>query len=77
MVEGAPSFRPFVDADGIRYTVRIAPCERHGALGVAWRLNAVVFETAAGWVYSAPVYHNITLESLGNADLQELLEQAK
>jgi hypothetical protein len=37
----------------------------------------VVFEAAAEWVYSAPVYPNVTLASLGEADLQELLEQAK
>ena len=59
------------------YHVRIAPCERRGRLGVDWRLNAVAFATADGeWVGSVPVYHTITLESLTDEDLEELLDQA-
>ena len=69
--------RTWSDQTGTIYRVRLAPLERRGALGVDWRLNAVVFETAAGeCVGSVPVYHHVTLESLGDADLEELLDQA-
>ena len=37
----------------------------------------MVFETAEGqWVGSVPVYHSVSLESLSDADLEELLDQA-
>lgn len=58
------------------YRVSIAPLERRGALGVDWRLNALVFETEGEWIGSAPVYHNVTLDSLTDADLEQLLDQA-
>ncbi|HEV2123536.1 MAG TPA: hypothetical protein VGW38_12275 [Chloroflexota bacterium] len=67
----------FVDSLGNRYRVRIAPMERRGALGVDGRLNAAVFETEEGeWVGRAPIYHNITLESLTRQELRRLLEEA-
>ena len=69
--------RIWTDEQGKTYKVRLAPLERRGALGVDWRLNAVAFETTEGeWVGSAPVYHNITLDSLTDADLEQLLDQA-
>ena len=69
--------RDWIDETGTMYRVQLAPLERHGALGVDSRLNAVVFETQDGkWVGSAPVYHRVTLESLSDADLEELLDEA-
>ena len=75
---GAGDVRLFVEpATGIRFRASIAPKERKGPLGVDRRLNAVVFETAAGeWVGSVPVYHNVTLDSLSTSDLLELFDQA-
>lgn len=71
------SVRLFVDSLGHRYVVRIAPMERKGALGVDWRLNAVVFEPDEGeWVGKAAIYHNITLESLSRRELCRLLDEA-
>ena len=71
------SVRLFVDALSNRYVARIAPMERKGGLGVDWRLNAAVFEIDEGeWVGSAPVYGNITLESLSEEELEKLLELA-
>jgi hypothetical protein len=69
--------RLFVDALGNRYVVRIAPMERKGVLGVDWRLNAVVFEADEGEsVGRAPIYHNISLESLSRRELRRLLDEA-
>ncbi len=69
--------RLFVDVLGNSYVARIAPMERRGALGVDWRLNAVVVETEDGeWVGRAPIYHNITLESLSRRELGRLLDEA-
>ena len=69
--------RIWSDESGTAYHVRIAPMERRGALSVDWRLNGVVFETPDGkWVGSVPVYHSVALESLTDADLEELLDQA-
>ncbi len=71
------SVRLFVDAFGNRYVARITPMERRGALGVDWRLDVVVFETEEGeWVGRAPIYHNITLESLTRRELRRLLDEA-
>ena len=70
--------RLFVDPrTGARYRARLTPRERTGPLGVDKRLNALVFETPQGeWVGSVPVYHNVTLWSLTEEDLGELLDQA-
>ncbi len=69
--------RLFVDSLVNRYLVRIVPMERKRALGVDRRLNAAVFETDEGdWVGSAPIYHNITLESLTRRELRRLLDEA-
>ena len=70
--------RMFVDPDtGERYRVRLTPRERTGRLGVDMRLNALLCETPQGeWVGSVPVYHNVTLWSLTEEDLGELLDQA-
>ncbi len=71
------SARLFVDPIGNRYVVRIAPMERKGALRVNWRMNAAVSKTDDGeWVGRAPIYHNITLESLSRRELRRLLDEA-
>ena len=70
--------RMFVDPEtGKRYRAYLAPRERNDTLGVDMRLNALVFETPEGqWVGSVPIYHNVTLQSLTEHDLAELLDQA-
>ena len=70
--------RMFVDREtGERYRAWMTPRERNGHLGVDMRLNAVVFEAPQGeWVGSVPIYHNVTLWSLTEEDLGELLDQA-
>ena len=70
--------RMFVDPDtGERYRVRLTPRERTGPLGVDKRLNALVFETPQGeWVGSVPVNQNVTLWTVAEEDLANLLDQA-
>jgi hypothetical protein len=71
----APVYRTFHDpADGALYRASISPMERKGSLGVDSRLNALVVESDAGeWIGSAPLYHNVTLDSLTTEDLLRLL----
>ena len=70
--------RMFVDPrTGARYRARLTPGERTGLLGVDKRVNALVFETPQGdWVGSVPVNQNVTLWTLTEEDLRELLDQA-
>ena len=70
--------RMFVDPEtGERYRAWLTPRERTGRIGVDKRVNALVFETPKGeWVGSVPVYHYLTLQSLTEDDLGELLDQA-
>ena len=70
--------RMFVDPEtGARYQAYVTPRERTGHLGVDRRLNALVFETPEGqWVGSVPVHPNVTLWTLAEEDLANLLDQA-
>ena len=70
--------RMFVDPrTGARYWARLTPRERAGPLGVDKRVNALVFETPQGeWVGSVPVHQNVTLWTLAEEDLANLLDQA-
>ena len=62
---------------GERYRVRLTPRERVDSLGVDKRRNGLVFETALGeWVGSVPVYPTVTLWTLAEEDLVNLLGQA-
>ena len=68
----------FVEPEtGERYRISIAPYERRHGHGVSRQLNTLVVETEdARWIGSVPVYRTGTLESLSEADLVELLDQA-
>lgn len=68
--------RRFVSAEGRIYHVYLAPFE--GTAGARQLLNAVVFEGAGGeWIGSVPVYHQVSLESLSDSYLEELLERVR
>ena len=70
--------RLFVEAEtGERFRISIAPYERRNGRGVSQQLKALVVETEDGrWVGSVPIYRTVTLESLSEADLVQLLDQA-
>jgi hypothetical protein len=66
--------RTFECEDGEVYVVTLTPRERPQGRGVDWRLNALSFETMDGrWVGSVPVYHNLRLDWLSDAELGEYL----
>ena len=71
--------RLFVEAEtGERFRISIAPYERRTGRGVSRQLKALVVETEDGrWVGSVPIYRNVTLESLSEADLVQLLDQVE
>ena len=70
--------RMFVEPrTGARFRARLTPRERTGLSGVDKRVNALVFETPQGeWVGSVPVSQNVTLWTLTEEDLANLLDQA-
>jgi hypothetical protein len=69
--------REYTIPDGETLHVYITPLERREGRGVDWRLNAICFVTTeGGWIGSVPLYHNVTLDSLSEEDLVELLDQA-
>ena len=70
--------RMFVDPEtGESYRVRVGPYERKNGRGVSRQLNDLVVETEdSRWVGSVPIYRTVTLESLSEDDLVQLLDQA-
>ena len=73
------SIRIFLDPNtGERYTVRLAPREMAGGLGVNPAVHSVVFETEAGqWVGAYPVFPLFRLQAAAEWELKVMLERAR
>lgn len=69
-------FRYFTDSQGVRYRVSLTPMELPYGL-ISGQISAVLFETDEGqWIGTTPLCSTISLASIGDADLQQMLRRS-